>query len=149
MPWIDEQIKDLMAKGGFSNLPGEGKPLKFEDDSHVPAHLRMAHKLLRDNDMAPEWIAAGKDVDAAREKLIADVRRAVRTYRGALNDAARSDQPEQRRAQVEKNWQQTLESLWEAVKGFNRQALSFNLKAPKGVTHKAMFDLDRELNAVR
>ena len=149
MSWMDEQIKDLMSKGAFSNLPGEGKPLNFEDDSHVPPHLRMAHKLLKENDMAPAWIADGKDVDAAREKLVADVRRAVRVYRGALNDAARTDQPELRRAQVEGNWQMTLESLREAVKAFNRQVLSFNLKAPRGVTHKPMFDIDRELNANR
>lgn len=149
MSAIDEQLKDLMAKGGFSNLPGEGKPLKLEEDAHVPAHLRMAHKLLKDNDLVPEWIASGKDVDAAREKLIADIRRAARARRGALNDAARSDQPELRKAQIEREWQATLESLRAAVKTYNRQVLSFNLKAPKGITHKPMFDLERELSAVR
>jgi DnaJ family protein C protein 28 len=142
---MDDILRDAMQKGEFDNLPGAGKPLKLNDDPHTPAELRMAYKVLKDNDMPPEWIAAGKDFDAARENLLKEVRAAVRRYRGSLNDAARSAQPEQTRLRVEASWKATLESLREAVKALNRTALNFNLKAPQGVAHKPMFDLEREL----
>ena len=57
---IDEQIKDAMRKGQFANLPGQGKPLKLDDDSNVPSHMRMANKVLRDNDLVPDWMSEGR-----------------------------------------------------------------------------------------
>ena len=76
---IDEQIQDAMRKGQFADLPGAGKPLKLDDESHMPEHLRMAHKMLRDNDLVPDWMAQGQELDAARDKLIADIQRAAKT----------------------------------------------------------------------
>lgn len=142
---MDDILKDAMQKGEFDNLPGAGKPLDLKENAHTPAELRMAFKVLKDNDLPPDWIAAGKDVDAAREKLVADMRAALRRYRGSLNDAARSDQPERARHKAESAWALALDGLREAGKSLNRMALSFNLKAPQGVTHKAMFDFEREL----
>lgn len=145
MSLMDDILKDAMQKGEFDNLPGAGKPLKLNDDPHTPAELRLAYKILKDNDLPPDWIAAGKDVDAGRDKLLAEMRAALRRYRGALNDAARSDQPEQTRIKVDAAWQTTLTALRDSSKALNRQALNFNLKAPQGVAHKSMFDFEREL----
>ena len=145
MSLMDDILKDAMQKGEFDNLPGAGKPLKLNDDPNTPAELRLAYKILKDNDLPPDWIAAGKDVDAGREKLLADLRGAIRRYRGALNDAARSDHPELARLKVEAAWQTTLASLRETGKSLNRMALNFNLKAPRGIAHKPMFDFEREL----
>ncbi len=145
---MDEILNNAMQKGEFDNLPGAGKPLNLNNDPNTPNDLRMAYKILKENDMAPDWMAAGKDIDAAREKLVGDLRAAVRRYRGSLNDAARSAQPEQGRLKVEASWNITLESLRESTKSLNRMALSFNLKAPKGVAHKLMFDFERELKQI-
>src|SRR5215213_4239367 len=86
MALIDEQIQDALRKGQFADLPGKGKPLKLDDDSHVPEQMRMANKLLRDNDLVPEWMQQGKDLDAAREKLSAEVLRLVQ--RGLISGAS-------------------------------------------------------------
>jgi hypothetical protein len=126
MALIDEQIQDAIRKGQFSNLPGSGKPLKLEDESHVPESLRMAHKILRDNDFVPDWIAQGKELDTARETLIADIHRAVRDNRRAV-----------------------LESLRETVKKHNSAVLSYNLKVPQGVAHKKHLDFDGEVTKAR
>lgn len=142
---MDDIVRDAMQKGEFDNLPGAGKPLKLNDDPHTPAELRMAFKLLKDNDLPPDWIAGGKEVDAAWEKLLTEMRAAAKRHRGALNDAARSAQPQQERARIEAQWQTTLASLREAAKALNRMALNFNLKAPRGVAHKPMFDFEREM----
>ncbi len=124
MSLIDEQIKDAMRKGQFENLPGAGKPLKLEDDTNTPEHLRMAHKLLRDNGYVPDWMAQGQELDAGRVKLIADIQRAAR------QDVA-------------------IPALREAAAKYNAQVLSYNLKVPKGIAHKRHFDFEVELKKYR
>ncbi|MEP7291875.1 MAG: DUF1992 domain-containing protein [Chloroflexota bacterium] len=124
MAMIDEQIQDAMRKGHFADLPGAGKPLRLDNDAHVPEQMRMANKLMRDNDLVPEWMAQGKELDAEREKLSADLRRTVQ--RGA-----------------------SVEALREAAKKHNSRILSYNLKVPQGVVHKRHFDLDQELQKLR
>ncbi len=149
MSVIDEIIRDAMHKGHFDALPGSGKPLKLEDDSMVPAAQRMAYKLLRDNQLVPDWMAQGQELDRAREKLTLAVRRADREYHGALNDAQRSTNPALTRKQVEDRWLVTVSGLREQGAQHNRQVLSYNLKVPKGVTHKRQLDIELELNKVR
>ncbi|MFN8450789.1 MAG: DUF1992 domain-containing protein [Anaerolineae bacterium] len=127
MSLIDEQIKDAIRQGHFADLPGAGKPLKLDDDAHTPDHLRVAHKLMRDNDLVPDWIAQGRELDAAREKLLEDVRRTARAKPGSG----------------------ALAALYAAGKQYNRQALSYNLKVPNGVAHKRHVDVDVELAKVR
>src|SRR3954464_1549956 len=125
-PIIDEQIKDAMRKGQFADLPGQGKPLKLDDDSNVPSHLRMAHKILRDNDLVPGWMAEGQEIDAAREKLIADIRRAAQA-----------------------NQATALQGLREAARKYNSKVLTYNLKVPQGVTHKRHLNFEQELSKAR
>ncbi|MBI1256585.1 MAG: DUF1992 domain-containing protein [Chloroflexi bacterium] len=122
---IDEQIKDAMRKGHFADLPGQGKPLKLEDDSHVPSHLRMAHKVLRDNDLVPDWMADGQEIDAARVKLMAAIQRVARADLAAV-DALRA-----------------------SAKKYNSRVLSYNLKVPQGVAHKRHLDFELELSKRR
>ncbi len=124
MALVDEQIQDALRSGHFTDLPGAGKPLKLDDDPNTPPHLRMAYKLLRDNDYVPDWIAQGQQIDAARDKLRVEVRRAA-------GDGA------------------VAELLRALVQQYNRQVLSYNLKVPQGVAHKRHFDLDRELQKAK
>jgi hypothetical protein len=57
--WIAEQrIREAARAGSFDNLPGAGKSLSLEDDSHVPEELRMAYKILRNAGYVPEESAA-------------------------------------------------------------------------------------------
>lgn len=146
MDLIDEIIQNAQKSGEFSNLPGQGKPLNLDDDPHTPPHLRMAHKLLKDNDYTPEWIAQGQDLDRSRAALVEDLRRAARAYRGALNDADRSSEPVQNRQRAEQTWKQAQAALQDRATQYNRGVLSYNLKVPRGVTHKLTFDVAREMD---
>ena len=127
MPEIDEQIKDAMRQGHFTNLPGAGKPLKLDNEAHVPEPMRMANKLMRDNDLVPDWMAQGKELDAEREKLLADLRRAAQQASGSKSVAV----------------------LRDAAKKYNSRVLSYNLKVPQGVAHKRHFDFEQELLKTR
>jgi DnaJ homologue, subfamily C, member 28, conserved domain len=126
MAIIDEQIKDAMRKGQFADLPGQGKPLKLEDDSHVPSHMRMANKILRDNDLVPDWMSEGQELDSARERLVTDIRRAAQDSHS-----------------------ERVEALREASKKYNSKVLSYNLKVPQGVVHKRHINFDQELSKSR
>jgi hypothetical protein len=106
----------------------------------------VAHKLLKDNDMAPEWIEQGQWLDHSREAIIEALKRAALTYRGSLNDAARSPEPEQYRQRAERAWKAAQAALRERAAQHNREVLTYNLKVPRGVTHKTTLNLDEELS---
>lgn len=127
---IDQQITDAIASGKFSNLPGEGKPLKL-DDEYTPDELRLAHKILKENDLAPAWIMDGKELEAMLVEMRAALRRAARAKRlGVQSDAA---------------WRYARRTFVEAGVIYNRKVLSYNLKVPLGVAHRPALDIEREI----
>jgi len=109
---MDEILREAIERGDFQDLPGQGKPLSLPDDSHTPESLRMAHKLLSDNDLVPEWMAEGQELDTLFTRLMQE---------------------------VESNAGMTV--LAERISEYNRRALTYNLRVPKGVVHKRMIDL--------
>lgn len=51
----EAKIQEALAEGAFDNLPGAGRPLVLEDDSHLPPETRMAAKILRNSGYAAEY----------------------------------------------------------------------------------------------
>ena len=118
----DDPIKRMLEETDVTRLPGVGKPLKLDEDRFTPDDLRMAHKLLKENDLAPDWIVEGRELDAARTKTLTRLREAVRQK--SVTDALRDE-----------------------VVALNKRILTYNLKVPQGVPHKLMIPLERELGA--
>jgi DnaJ family protein C protein 28 len=142
---IDEVIRDAMRKGEFENLPGMGKPLQLDDESNVPAELRLAHRLLKQNDLTPEWILIGKEIDASHESAVQHLRAALRAYRGRMWDAASSNEPELARSLAEADWLSAREEFRAAIATVNRKLLTYNLKLPPGFPRRGLLVADREL----
>lgn len=143
---IDEQLQKAIDEGRFSNLPGEGKPIKLDLDPNVPEHLRLAYKLLKDTGYAPEWIMHGQEIDVRRDELFENIKRGARAYKGALQDAQRDpNNGQQRTARAHQAWQVARQAFEEASKHLNREILSYNLKVPHGVTHKFPFNVELEI----
>lgn len=65
----EKRISEALENGEFDNLPGAGKPLKIEDDSHIPPELRMAYKILKNANCLPEEIAQRKEISSLTELL--------------------------------------------------------------------------------
>ena len=128
---IDQQIQDAINAGKFTNLPGAGKPLKL-DNENPNDPFRMAHKILKDNDLAPDWIMDGKELEAMLVKMRKALRKAAQVYR-------------QGGVQAETRWGQARRTVVEAAVVYNRKLLSYNLKAPPGVAHRLALDVEREL----
>ena len=111
----DELAKQIVGDGRSTHLNNAGKRLNLNDDPYTPDDLKLANKLLKDNDLTPSWILEGRELDEARERLLARVRA------GAVSEALAAE-----------------------VAGFNKRVMSFNLKAPQGIEHKRMIALKRE-----
>lgn len=67
----DEAISRAMKEGVFDRLEGRGKPLRLEDDSHIPEDLRMAYKILRNAGFVPREIEEDREIERAVDLLAA------------------------------------------------------------------------------
>ncbi|HIW78430.1 MAG TPA: DUF1992 domain-containing protein [Candidatus Bilophila faecipullorum] len=65
----EQRIREACEQGLFDNLPGAGKPLELEDDSHIPEDLRMAYKLLKNAGYVPEEVQDRKEAQSLMEAL--------------------------------------------------------------------------------
>ncbi|MDX1990881.1 MAG: DnaJ family domain-containing protein [bacterium] len=144
---IDRAIREAMEKKEFENLSGYGKPLNLNDDSNVPEDKRMAFKILSDNEMAPQWIMAGKDLAAAEAELLRRIERTVKNQQKAEADAERvaPHLVETYRHNARALWKKTQAALEKAVEDYNRRVTSYNLQVPPGVEHRKVMRLEREL----
>lgn len=112
---LDQRIAAAQADGMFDNLPGAGKPQRFEDDSMVPEEDRVGYRILKNAGYAPAWIELQKTIREERAKLEQWLGHANRRW-------SRISTREQERLSDE--WQERLVKL-------NRLIVHYNLAAPK------------------
>jgi Domain of unknown function (DUF1992) len=117
----ERKIEEAMAEGAWDHLTGAGEPLRLDDDPFVDPSLRMAHRLLKNNGLAPAWIEEAKEIDADVEALREQLR----------NAACPTD----------------LNRIRQQAHALNRRIANFNLKAPSAVCHRLPMDLEREIAA--
>ncbi|WP_154973487.1 MULTISPECIES: DUF1992 domain-containing protein [Priestia] len=65
----EERIRQAIKDGDFDKLPGEGKPLKLEDLSHIPEELRQVYRMLKNANMISDEQELKRDM-ATIEELI-------------------------------------------------------------------------------
>ncbi len=66
---IEQIIREGMARGGFDDLKGKGKPLDLTDYFNTPEDVRMGFSILKANDFVPEEVELMKDIANLRETL--------------------------------------------------------------------------------
>ncbi|NLI83236.1 MAG: DUF1992 domain-containing protein [Deltaproteobacteria bacterium] len=76
----EEKIREAIKNGEFEDLPGKGKPLNLEEERHLPAHLRLAYKILKNADCLPPELELRKEI-RTMETLLSGVRDAQEKYR--------------------------------------------------------------------
>lgn len=144
---IDQELRKALGDGRADHLPGAGKPLKLNDDPSTPEDLRMAYKIMRDNDITPEWISLGKDLETMLQRLQEHLAKAVRDHHSGLA-GIQQVAPELRadyRHNVERRWQTAQRTLEAMVNRYNDRVMTYNLKVPPAVPHRHFFHLDREV----
>ena len=130
-----QKIEEAINSGAWDNLPGKGQPLNLEEDAHLPEHLRLGHKILRDANVVPEWIAERKSLEAAREKVLN--KRANLENKGARQSASKY-------FEWRKEAREEIETL---LRAYNRAVLTWSLKAPRHVAPLRAFEIEAELRA--
>lgn len=58
----ERKIEQAIRRGELSNLRGSGKPLKLENDAHVPAAQRMAYRILKNSGYVPEEVLLRRNI---------------------------------------------------------------------------------------
>lgn len=125
---VDKAIRNAMADGKFENLPGAGQPFRWPDEAHTPEDMRLAYKILKENDLAPDWILHQQALDA-RVK-------ALRTQMRAAHQ--RCHAPGRPTDQAAALWTAAKAEFTEAIEKLNREITAGNLKLPPGLPHRPL-----------
>lgn len=65
----EQRIKEACERGELEDLPGKGQPLKLEDESRIPAELRLAYKVLKNAGYVPPEIDVQKELRQVEDLL--------------------------------------------------------------------------------
>jgi hypothetical protein len=65
----EKRIREAQERGEFDALPGAGAPLQLDDDSLVPADLRVAYRILRNSGHLPPELEAHREIREIEQLL--------------------------------------------------------------------------------
>jgi hypothetical protein len=65
----EQRISEAMENGSFDNLPGKGKPLQLDDDSHLPPEQRMAYRILKNSGYVDPEVEERREIANIRDML--------------------------------------------------------------------------------
>lgn len=151
-PWTivaERKIEQWIKDGGPDRLSNKGQPLDLTENPFVAPELRMAYHVLKNAEMAPDWIEIGKEV----ENLLSTCREEARRFRYARH------QDRLRRAVIGgealERLADTMASHAERFVGDQRSRLTqanhlidrFNRACPVVMLHRARLDIDAEITA--
>lgn len=124
---VVEKILDQADRDGtFDHLSGEGKPISWQDEAHIPEDQRLAYRLLRENGCRLPWL---DEADALESDLITMRQKYYQAWTTA-------DTPERREA-LREAWRQ-------AVAEYNRRIFEYNLHVPLPRFQRLQIDAELE-----
>src|SRR4051794_19192557 len=68
----DRKIQEAMEEGAFDHLEGAGQPIRDDVNPYEDPAQRMAHRLLKNAGITPDWIAEGRELDRDIERIHTD-----------------------------------------------------------------------------
>lgn len=131
---IDDTIRKAMEDGQFKNLPGAGKPLRFDDNPYEDPGWSLAFHMLKENEFTLPWIAERQEIEAELET-------ACQTLRGAHQ--ARHSTPT-----GEASWQQAESTFRECVLLLNKRIRDYNLSVPSANFQRMPIQAEREIERI-
>lgn len=139
---VDEKIRDLIGDGDMSWHPGAGKPLDLSEDHHIPEEMRMAYKIMRDNDAVPPWISQGYALRERHDKIVEKLRLYAQAHVKRSHEA-RLAGSFVRQKQADDRWKSAVERLQPDVLRYNRELMDYNLTVPPTVGQMVPFNLPK------
>jgi hypothetical protein len=147
----DQIIRQMMDKaqseGAFNEAEFHGKPLDLSENPFVPEDQRMAYKIMKDNDVVPEWIGDNREIreaiNAARRELERSHARFQDTLRKLANrvdvDAIYA------RHAAHGNWDIARERFRQEGARINKLIETYNFRVPISQLQRLYFNVEREL----
>ena len=126
---LDRQIREAREAGAFDDVPFRGERIPLEDDS-AAGDWALAHRVLKNANMVPPWIATDREVRellARRDAILERAPRSGETTIGSERDRA---------------------EMTRVVADANRAIAILNSEAPTARQHRRLLDLERELAAL-
>lgn len=141
---VESQIEKARQRGDFDNLKGAGKPVNLEENPFEPAELRMAYKILKENDFAPYWIELGKEIDNDISKFWTEVeyfKQYTRIFYQDKHNRSVNERYEKKKANF--YFEQRL-----VVEKINKKILDYNLHCPTFRLGRGSLIVDDEMYKV-
>lgn len=128
---LDKILREARERGAFDDLPGKGKPIRWDDESQVPEDQRMANRLLKNNGFTLDWIEVGKELDArfgALQERLAHAR--TDRAAGRLDEAG---------------WRSITREIAGQIRELNKSIIGYNVRTPHERFHKLPYPIDPDL----
>lgn len=138
---VDQMVKDVIGNGDISHLHGAGKPLDLGIDEHTPDNMRIVFKIMKDHDVAPDWLMMGNTLDQHEDKLSKQIQIRAELHQTQLDKVRRKGTLVEEN-QLETKWNAFIADYVDRVERFNKEVLLYNLKVPKGIPHKQILNVE-------
>lgn len=132
---VSKRIEEAMRRGEFDNLRGHGKPMPIDNDPFVPEEQQLVNRILKNNDLTPDWIADRKELFQGIDAWRAEFQRIA----GEAHKAWLTATTDERRAQVQQRWEYWLAQWDHEIIEWNKRIGLFNLKQP--IRHLEVYKL--------
>lgn len=134
---IDEKVREAIGDGNISHLPGAGKPLDLDIDPYTPEQMRISFKMMKDYNLAPDWINTSKRLNELESKLHKQIQIKADRYRRQLLAMKRKGAV-LGELRLEEEWKEFVEKFIDRVGKYNKEVLLYNLTVPKNIPHKTI-----------
>jgi hypothetical protein len=150
-PWriiAERKIQEWIDDGGPDRLPNKGQPLDLTDNPFVPADLRMAFRVMKNADVAPDWIEIAKEIETELSRCREAARRFHDSHRRdrILMRAAAADAIPPIRERMRDRAARFAEEQRARYCQVNRLIDRFNVACPVAHLHKRKLDLEGEVS---
>ena len=139
---VDRMVKDVIGDGNISHLSGAGKPLDLGMDQYTPDDMRMAFKIMKDHNVAPDWMMTSKALDQIEDKLRKQIQIRATQHLMQLNRIRRKGTLLEE-TELEARWNEFVVGFTDRVEKFNKEVLLYNLKVPDSIPHKQILISDK------
>ncbi len=144
---VNKQIEEAMERGEFANLPGKGKPLKFDTNPFLTPQARMTNRLLKENGFTPRWVELEKEIKKEKAKL----ERLLKNLQGRRKrlEAIAQQYPHRRetiRRSFEHERARGIEQYCEKLENLNQKIQRVNLLMPTRNRQYALINRAEALN---
>ncbi len=141
MPNIEDHIRKAMEEGKFDDLPGKGKPIRWDENPFVGEDWQMAYRMLHEAGFALPWMETRKEIESQLEAARQSLQRAWDWRQSALAGGERHEY-------VESEWQRALGVFREQIAEINHRIFDYNLEVPLPRFQRLTVDAEAEIRSL-